>query len=54
MSFKAPESLAEQIAQHIGDQIITGKMKSKERIQELKVANDLEVSRGKKNKAVKN
>jgi len=46
MSFKAPESLAEQIAQHIGDQIITGKMKSKERIQELKVANDLEVSRG--------
>ena len=46
MSFKAPESLAEQIAQHIGDQIITGEMKSKERIQELKVANDLEVSRG--------
>ena len=46
MSFKAPESLAEQIAQHIGEQIITGKMKSKERIQELKVANDLEVSRG--------
>ncbi len=46
MSFKAPESLAEQIAQHLGEQIITGKMKSKERIQELKVANDLEVSRG--------
>lgn len=46
MSFKAPESLAEQIAQHIGDQIITGKLKSKERIQELKVATDLEVSRG--------
>ncbi len=46
MSFKAPESLAEQIAQHIGEQIITGKLKSKERIQELKVANDLEVSRG--------
>jgi len=46
MSFKAPESLAEQIAQHLGDQIITGKMASKERIQELKVANDLEVSRG--------
>lgn len=46
MSFKAPESLAEQIAQHIGEQIITGKLKSKERIQELKVATDLEVSRG--------
>lgn len=46
MSFKAPESLAEQIAQHIGEQIITGKLISKERIQELKVANDLEVSRG--------
>lgn len=46
MSFKAPESLSEQIAQHIGDEIITGKLKSKERIQELKVATDLEVSRG--------
>lgn len=46
MSFKAPDSLAEKIAQHIGDQIITGKLKSKERIQELKVATDLEVSRG--------
>ncbi len=46
MSFKAPESLAEQIAQHIAEQIITGKLASKERIQELKVANDLEVSRG--------
>jgi len=46
MSFKAPESLAEQIAQHIGEQIISGKLTSKERIQELKVANDLEVSRG--------
>ena len=44
MSFKAPESLSEQIAQHIGEQIITGKLKSKERIQELKVANDLEVN----------
>lgn len=46
MSFKAPESLSEQIAQHIGDQIITGKLKSQERIQELKVATELEVSRG--------
>jgi DNA-binding GntR family transcriptional regulator len=46
MSFKAPESLSEQIAQHIGDEIITGKLKSNERIQELKVAADLEVSRG--------
>ena len=46
MSFKAPESLSEQIAQHIGEQIISGKLQSKERIQELKVATDLEVSRG--------
>ena len=46
MSFKAPESLAEQIAQHIGKKIIKGELDSRERIQELKVANELEVSRG--------
>lgn len=46
MSFKAPESLAEQIAQHIGDEIIAGRLPGKERIQELKVVKELEVSRG--------
>lgn len=46
MSFKAPESLAEQIAKHIGDEIIAGRLPGKERIQELKVVKDLEVSRG--------
>lgn len=46
MRFQAPESLSEQIAQHLGQQIITGAMRPGERIQELKVAGDLDVSRG--------
>ena len=46
MRFQAPESLSEQIAQHLGQQIITGSMRPGERIQELKVAGDLDVSRG--------
>lgn len=46
MRFQAPESLSEQIAQHLGQQIITGTMRPGERIQELKVAGDLDVSRG--------
>jgi len=46
MRFQAPESLSEQIAQHLGQQIITGVMRPGERIQELKVAGDLDVSRG--------
>ncbi|ABC31431.1 MULTISPECIES: GntR family transcriptional regulator [Hahella] len=46
MKFQAPESLAEQIAQHLGRLIITGELRANERIQELKVAGDLEVSRG--------
>ena len=46
MRFQAPESLSEQIAQHLGQQIITGMMRPGERIQELKVAGDLDVSRG--------
>ncbi|UZE97751.1 GntR family transcriptional regulator [Alkalimarinus alittae] len=46
MRFQAPESLSEQIAQHIGLRIIRAELKPKERIQELKVAKDLDVSRG--------
>lgn len=46
MAFQAPESLAEQIAQHLIRLIVTGQIKPRERIQELKVAGELEVSRG--------
>lgn len=46
MRFQAPESLSEQIAQHIGLRIIKAELKPKERIQELKVAKELDVSRG--------
>lgn len=46
MRFQAPESLAEQIAQHLSRLIITGEIKPRERIQELKVAGELDVSRG--------
>lgn len=44
--FQAPESLSEQIAQHIGRQIIKGELVAGERIQELKICSDLGVSRG--------
>ncbi len=46
MRFQAPESLSEQIAQHIGHRIVKAQLKPKERIQELKVAKELDVSRG--------
>ena len=46
MRFQAPESLSEQIAQHLGQRIVTGDLKPGERIQELKVAGELNVSRG--------
>ncbi|WP_166263676.1 GntR family transcriptional regulator [Marinobacter caseinilyticus] len=46
MRFQAPESLSEQIAQHLGQRIITGQLRPGQRIQELKVAGDLDVSRG--------
>ena len=46
MQFQAPESLSEQIAQHLGRQIITGGLRPGARIQELKVAGELDVSRG--------
>jgi len=46
MSFKPAASLTEQIANHLSDEIITGRLAPLERIQELKVAKDLGVSRG--------
>jgi DNA-binding GntR family transcriptional regulator len=46
MGFKPAASLTEQIANHLSDEIITGRLAPLERIQELKVARDLGVSRG--------
>ena len=46
MSFRANESLAEQIAQHLGEQIISGDLVEGERIQEMRIVAELEVSRG--------
>jgi DNA-binding GntR family transcriptional regulator len=46
MGFQASISLSEQIAKHISEQIITGELVEGERIQELRIANDLNVSRG--------
>lgn len=46
MSFKPAASLTEQIANHLGEEIISGKLAPEERIQELKVAKHLGVSRG--------
>jgi len=40
------ENLSEQIAKHIGEQIITGELVEGERIQELRIAKELDVSRG--------
>lgn len=46
MTFKASESLAEQIARHLAERIIRGDLKAGERIQEIKVTQSLQVSRG--------
>lgn len=46
MTFTAPDSLAEQIAQHLADRIVRGELKPRERIQEMKVTQALNVSRG--------
>ncbi len=40
------DSLSEQIAQHISEQIIRGELVEGERIQELRIASELDVSRG--------
>lgn len=46
MTFKAPDSLSEQIAHHLAERIIRGELKERERIQEQKVTQSLNVSRG--------
>ncbi|WPC06920.1 GntR family transcriptional regulator [Pseudomonas benzenivorans] len=46
MTFKASDSLAEQIAHYLAERIIRGEMKACERIQEQKVTQALNVSRG--------
>ena len=46
MTFKAPDSLSEQIAHHLAERIIRGELKERERIQEQKVTLALNVSRG--------
>ncbi|MQU54872.1 GntR family transcriptional regulator [Pseudomonas sp. FSL R10-1339] len=46
MTFKAPDSLVEQIAHHLAERIIRGELKPGERIQEQKVTLALNVSRG--------
>jgi len=46
MTFKAPDSLAEQIAHYLAERIIRGELKERERIQEQKVTQSLNVSRG--------
>ena len=46
MTFKAPDSLAVQIAHHLAERIIRGELKPGERIQEQKVTLALNVSRG--------
>ena len=44
--FKPAASLTEQIANHLSDEIINGRLAPLERIQEQRVAKDLGVSRG--------
>lgn len=46
MTFKAPDSLSEQIAHYLAERIIRGELKPGERIQEQKVTLALNVSRG--------
>ncbi len=46
MGLKVTDSLSEQIAQHLAEQIMKGDLIEGERIQELRVAKELNVSRG--------
>ncbi|MEQ8859349.1 MAG: GntR family transcriptional regulator [Pseudomonadales bacterium] len=46
MQFEPSASLTEKIADHIGTEIIAGRLRPRARIQELKVASELGVSRG--------
>ena len=46
MQHEEVDSLSEQIAKHISEQIISGELVEGERIQELRIAKELDVSRG--------
>ncbi|WP_232802318.1 GntR family transcriptional regulator [Alloalcanivorax mobilis] len=46
VTFQARESLSEQIAGHLAGQIIRGELLAGDRIQEMRVAGELDVSRG--------
>lgn len=46
VEFEPAQTLTEQIADHLGGEIIAGRLKPATRIQELKVAGELGVSRG--------
>src|SRR5690606_35515738 len=46
MQEQEKDSLSEQIARHISEQIISGELVEGERIQELRIAKELDVSRG--------
>lgn len=46
MQFEPAASLTEKIADHLGTEIIAGRLQPRARIQELKVASELGVSRG--------
>ncbi|ENW24678.1 MULTISPECIES: GntR family transcriptional regulator [Acinetobacter] len=46
MPLEQAHSLSEQIAKHISEQIIRGELVEGERIQELRIASELDVSRG--------
>ncbi len=46
MHFQPAVSLTEKIADHLGSEIIAGRLRPRARIQELKVASELGVSRG--------
>ncbi|MGE0624667.1 MAG: GntR family transcriptional regulator [Pseudomonadales bacterium] len=46
MNFEPATTLTEQIADHLGTEIISGRLKPATRIQELRVAGELGVSRG--------
>lgn len=46
MEFKAPDTLAEQLARYLGERIIIGELAAGERLHELTIANQLQVSRG--------
>jgi len=46
LSFKANDSLTEQIARYLGNKIVTGDIAPGARVQELRIAAELDVSRG--------